>query len=426
MLGAPLLDAGVRLELALRIWPFLFTIGGLWLTGAFARLLAEGEPWSGPLAITLVFSSAQVWDYARSAMLDSGQSFFLLAALYSTFRALKNPRWWIATGIMLGLGTLQKAPVGLLAVVVVLASSNRFGDPPTFQLRSLLYDRSFRWGAGIFAFLFLYWPVIQVSRFGLGFLSTFFGKQMLSRFQPDSEVAFRWIGWLTGDSPIVGILYLASLLVALTVPHFRGRMALRSTALFVVLACVALTLASGRTFSRYLVPLIPLCAAVLSAVMVKLVPKPAIAAAVGAALLVLQVPTLSKIPDNIYERDQSDIRKASELVAAHLRDTESPVFVSPFGFAHFPPGAFILYADLDRHVLISRWDRPEQFTQMAKLHSALPPYMGVAHREHISIVEEMVGPIQVFDRVGDWMIWRQHDPEPKAHLNTTDGIHRDD
>jgi hypothetical protein len=317
-----------------------------------------------------------------------------------------------------------------VAVGVVLASANRFGAPG-FRVRSLMRERNFQWGAGLFAFLFLIWPVIQFARFGAEFIRVFVGKQIVDRFTPgirglqdEDQGIFNWIEWLVADNPIAGVLYLASLIAVFAFPRFRGRVALRTTALFLVLACLALSLASGKIYARYLVPLIPLFGAVLSAVLVEFAPKPTFAAVIGAAILAIQVPMLREIHDNVYEWDLSVIREASERVAAHLRDHENPVFIKPISRASFPPGAFVLFAKLDRHALIQRWDRAANFPKLAKRFGKSPPYMGVAHQDHISVVEEMVGPVQTLERVTEWVIWRQRDPEPGAGRKTTGPIDR--
>ena len=67
----------------------------------------------------------------------------------------------------------------------------------------------------------------------------------------------------------------------------------------------------------------------------------------------------------------------------------------------------MLYTDLRHKTLILRADRPDRFEKKAKRHELLPPYLGIAHRDHVPLVEQWLGRVTVIEQVAEWVIWKE-------------------
>ena len=131
-LGAGLISLGLSEERGLRLNSLVFGVGTLILCAVFAsQLKGEADPWVAPAAVGFLGSSLLFAEHMRTAMLETGLCFFVLAAIYSLFRAQELPGWWIAWGLACGLGALQKAPMAMLASFVCCLSLY-WGEPISY------------------------------------------------------------------------------------------------------------------------------------------------------------------------------------------------------------------------------------------------------------------------------------------------------
>ncbi len=107
-----------RSELAARLPHVMVSVGLVWLTAAFARLLFG--PRAAYLAAAVLATSAQVFYQAHEPMLDMPLTFCVTASLFCVARFAASGRWvWLQIAwAMAGLGVLVKGPVALVLTVV--------------------------------------------------------------------------------------------------------------------------------------------------------------------------------------------------------------------------------------------------------------------------------------------------------------------
>lgn len=270
--GAGLLQLGVGPSFALRLPSFVAAIGTLILTGVLAGLLSDRRGVAAALAMLALSASGLFWESGLTAMLDSGAAFFALAAVVCAILTLRDARYWWVLALVIGLGALQKAPIGLALVVAAL---------PFLRLQS--GGRHIAGAAILVVLLVASWPALQIALHGQGYLRSAIVNEMVARFQPVADGTggrlAQWVGWLWDDlGPLWPIALLATLALPTGARRREGFIVVASCALILL----AMTLAGGRLFERYLVILLPLIAAGLGAMAARLpMPVGVLAAAVG-------------------------------------------------------------------------------------------------------------------------------------------------
>jgi len=229
MLTALTIQAGVEPMLAVRIWPFVFTLGLLLATAWVCAGAAPAAPWAIPSAVLLLASSRVLWVQSQLALLDTGNALFVALTVGCAVRALVSPGWWVGTGIFAGMAFLQKTPLGLVAAGVIAATLVRSSGPGTPSWAELRALPGFRRGVGLAAGLSLSWPLIQLLRHGPWFLVIFVGEQWLQRFAPPNPIdegsafePFRLLTWLRRDAPVTWLVALGALVAVLAVPRPCG------------------------------------------------------------------------------------------------------------------------------------------------------------------------------------------------------------
>jgi len=184
-MSALLLESGIEQAVALRLPSMLFALGTLLSTALLAAAIVPQYPWSMPLSVLLGASSNQFWENATSAMLDSGTAFFATLALATAILALRRPVWWYAVAVAIGLGALQKAPIGLLLVALYILFLSLTRTRHGFSYKELKRQPQFRRSLLIAIIATLAWPVLQTLMHGTGALDEFFREQMVRRFAPE-------------------------------------------------------------------------------------------------------------------------------------------------------------------------------------------------------------------------------------------------
>ncbi len=354
MLTAGLLMTGMNENLALRIWPFLFTIGLLASTAWLARTALPDRPWVGPLAVVLLCSSPLLLLLGRSGLLETGMAFFTVSTAAASLRARENPRFWILSGCLAGLGGLQKAPLALglmllAAMITLLPAASRPRE-----------KRSYGWlaaGTGIAVVMTVSWPVLQWIRFGSAAVNVFLKEEMAERFQPGVQLNLpNWYHPLWQDSGVVWMFCLVAIAIIVFHPHLKRNPGLQVCALFLLLFILAMTAATGNVYGRYLLVALPFLATCGAAV-ISILPRRMF------AIIIVFVMVASSAPKLLSARnraDNSDVDILKSVVQAFhsVYDPEAmPVFVTPEPWNAFPSSAFIYYAALDRKVLVLEYHR---------------------------------------------------------------------
>jgi 4-amino-4-deoxy-L-arabinose transferase-like glycosyltransferase len=409
-LTALLLSAGWEPTFALRIWPFVFGICVLVLTGVVARTIAPGRPWAAPSAVMLAAASPMFWVHAQQGMLDTGQAFFLLATLGAALLAARDSRWWLLAGAAVGLGFLQKTPVALLALTLWVGTQQRLDPAGVYAWQQLRNDRWFRWAAVIALVLCVLWPLVQVLRHGGDFLDVFFYQEMASRFSPLPEKrhgtfpgsTVQWLGWLRDDAAHVWLPSLLVLPVVLCSRRFRDDPRLRGLAWLIVACCLFLAAAGGKTSPRYLLVVLPVLSIVSAVALTTLFSRPLVAPLLCAVLLGANLPALLEAPAFARRFDYREERRVSELFREILRPGEQPVFIRIGKQGEFPDSAFSYFSDVDRHVIFVR---PKHISEvLPELDSR--PYLGLTHRIHTRQLTRAIGPLHVVGETENYVIWR--------------------
>ena len=412
LLTAVLLDAGVDDELAGRLPSFAFAVALVIVTGALAGRLAPAKPWATFAAMALLVGSTTLWENARFAFLDTGQSFFLVASFLCALLAQRDPRWWIGAGIAVGLGFLQKTPVALVALGAWLVLCARLDPVGPVRWSRLRANASFRWGAGIALVLCASWPAIQIFRFGADFFDEFFVTQMFDRFGPSVDIravsdstALPWIDWIRRDSRWIWPAAMGLVPVVLVWRRFREAASLRGIAWIIVAMLVSFSLAGGRLHSRYVLVLLPLVAALAAVALAEILPRAGWAAILCLGLMATSVPKWPKLRAEAYERDISEPIVVSRSFARLLEAGENPVFIRPRK-AFFPSSAFVYYANLDRAALLVEAKNLGSWKVRARRASLPPPYLGMSHRRDLDRIRRKIGNLEMVEVSESYAIWR--------------------
>lgn len=346
-MSALLLEAGVDQTVALRLPSFCFALCALIATGLLAWAIVPHSPWVMPIAVLLHASSLQFWQFATSAMLDSGAALFTTLTLAAMILALRQPRWWYVTALATGLGAWQKAPVPLLLVAICLTTLALTSSLHGYTFRSIRRNPHFRrsiWIALIGTFA---WPSLQALRHGYDAFDIFYVREMFERFIPDplSETP-RHYGM--EDLVIAGEPYLrwAGIVAILWLPWCLRRHDLHMLPILVVVQIVATYFASGQVYPRYSLLMLPLLAAALAAILVSVLRRRWLAAAGATAISALSLGPIKPYDKLRLEQNESIIRQVAVLsrFGASLRQEERAVYCDWDRETRFLPGAFSYYA----------------------------------------------------------------------------------
>lgn len=401
-LTAALLEGGVEDFLALRVWSFLFFLGTCVATAMLGRHAFPDNPWSSPSSLLLVLSSPEFILNARSGLLDMGMTFFLLTAVLAMFKARDDDRWWAVCGLAVGLGSLQKAPLGLLTVLAFLVFCRVLGSGE-YSWGRLRASRSFRGGAAAAVFLLLFWPVLQVLSSGFSYLDVAYVQEMADRFAPGlstRQEPWRWLDWFWSDWGVIFPLALASALWAAYSRRWRADRPVLFMAAFVLLAGLMLTAASGRLFPRYLTVLVPVMACLAAGVAGSWARPRIFVLALSATLFLLSFGAVEKARDMIHEDNTTYARTVCRVFQDNMDGAMSLVLDREA----VPPGAFGRYVDTKIPVSVVNHDKPPNVRKFrAKL---AYPAMGIELAGRAGDLRKLVGGYDILWADGRTFIWR--------------------
>ena len=160
---------------------YLFGIGLLISTGILAYLINPSNPYAAPSAIVITSSSTIFWVYSLSAMLEIGAAFFSTIAVIGTILAIRQPKWWYFVAVAVGFGALQKAPIALLMVAsifILMMATYKLLD---IRISSIMQSNHFRLSAILLLLLVLFWPLLQLERYGYQSIHKAYVREMVER-----------------------------------------------------------------------------------------------------------------------------------------------------------------------------------------------------------------------------------------------------
>ncbi|AHF00295.1 ArnT family glycosyltransferase [Thioalkalivibrio paradoxus] len=394
------------LEFALRFWPFLLGLALLGATGLLAHALAPGHPYAIPAAILILAASSLLWRHSTSALLDTGAAFFLTLAIAAFILAMRQPRWWYVVALAAGLGALQKVPAAMVAVAVFLVLvplSARFHD---VSLRLIVRNVHFRISLLLGTAVFLWWPILQTVLHGPRFIRSAYGRELVGRFAPSgglADVEMQWWQWILRDGaglwiPAIAALFLLPFLVR------------RPEAFLLPLAAVGfalmLTLASGMTYERYMLLVLPILAASLGVAMARMIPWQGLV--VPAALLLAfwaGAPLQSAESLRLTNDSQSQYRPLLEDFARALRDDETPVYCGWSRRLGVVPGAYSYHASNGRS--FTRLGTPDDLVVRTRQRGAAGPlYRGLCDAAELDDLRPYLEELEVIAELNGLLHWR--------------------
>ena len=355
-MGGLLMEWGVDPGVALRIPSMLFALGVLGVTAWIARILAPARPWVMPLAVALMSCSWQFWDYARSAMLDTGAMLFTSLGFAFLLKALENPRYWYGLAGAVFLAGLQKAPTPLFFMMfapLILALSHRIA--PRWQEmrgRDIWRTRAFRRALLLAIILGFSWQFLQSFRFTAGTeINGSVENEMFERFTPGTSgrgiAEFLWL-ILDGE----GWLRVPALISVCLLPVVTRRPTLIVVPGITLIFVLGMFLASGDVYPRYSLIMVPLLMASLAAVLMLLRPAPWLG--LGAAVVLMALaggplrPEVFDPPYRSEDRYGVPLEPILERLGAELRDDEMLVFCGFSETPRVPPGAITHFSSNGR------------------------------------------------------------------------------
>jgi 4-amino-4-deoxy-L-arabinose transferase-like glycosyltransferase len=181
-------------EFTARLPSVLATIGTGLLVFFFTRRLRDRALATVALVTWFVLPQTHLW--GRMSVVDPLLTFLTTAALMAAYVGLETEgrgalKWYVGSGLAMGLATLTKGPVGIVV-------------PGGAYLLYVLTSRSFRKGlGGIGTYLALViavavpapWFMAQINHYGHEYTSTFFGFDNVQRYTKARDTLGP-LGWL--------------------------------------------------------------------------------------------------------------------------------------------------------------------------------------------------------------------------------------
>ena len=405
------LQAGLDELLALRLPAFVFFLGLLAVTSWICYLLTNRNPWAAAAGFSLMVCSWVLVSHARSGMLDTGLSFFIMLSMLLLWYARHNPRAWLLCGVAMGLGALQKAPVALL--LVLLASLlMALRSEPAFRFSRLTRNRYFWAGLSVGLLMLGAWPALQVAKMGPGFLEIAYTNEMLLRFNPVGEdgvggkASSKLLRWLWEDLGVIAIISGACVAAVLAVPRWRSDSYLLAFAIIALLLLTAYLAASGAIYRRYLVVLLPFMVCVSVRVITDLA---RLRAGVLAVALVLVALSTRNIQDAMAQIDHDNTHANMRERVAALDNYRQPNDIVVLDKTIIFPGAYGYLGQSEPYAIhqfknkhnLARFRRDVQLARANR--RAL---IGLVHKKRLRAIKAVTGGVETHRIADDLVVWR--------------------
>ncbi len=410
------LKLGMPELVSLRMWPFIFLIGLLVVTALISFHLSNDNPWVIPASILLLTSSYSLVWLGRSGTLDTGMAFFLMSALLSFLYAKERSKYWILCGLFIGLGALQKAPVALLFVLLIMLVL-RFKQDSYYRWQLLRNNRYFNCGLYLGLALALFWPVLQTFRMGMGFAETAF-KQMVVRFSPVGQAregrdSFALFDWLWDDIHMLSLVAGLCVVSILASKKWRDNNLVFALAALVLLISVFLFLATGAMHPRYLAFLTPLLIVLVVKVVDDISPKKPMIFGFAVLMLALSLGNVQDSIDHINAKDNFTVyQERAALIDEYRQDHETVILdqslLNAAAYGYFGESKLRFYGvNLSKGRNFDRLSR--FFHERSRLR--LVPIIGIGTNEYRDQLISLMGPLEIVAEKGKIYIWRYRPDE---------------
>lgn len=176
---------------AARFFAAVFGVSGVLLTYLLARKMYNR--FTAFMAALILTTSFHYVYYARNGILDVPVTFFMVAAALTFWLGRLNPKYFMLTGISLGLGIMTKGPVALL----VLPAMGIFALLDWKNYKQYL-NKFTAFGMGLLLAVGLPWHILEYRRFGKVFIDNYLLYHILAR--ADSSIEGKGAGtWVYID-----------------------------------------------------------------------------------------------------------------------------------------------------------------------------------------------------------------------------------
>ncbi len=408
-------ELGLSDLLSLRLPSFIFFLGLTLAAGFVSYLLSNRNPWTVPATILLMGCSLQLVQLGRSGLLDAGMGFFIMLAVLAFFYAKENSKFWILCGLACGLGALQKAPVAFIYIAIMFFILRKRDG--YYQWSSLRKDKNFNRGLSLSIGLFLFWPTLQTFRYGIYYIKSAIGKEMIGRFAPFSgeRIAesnfFKWLQWLWADLHLIGIVAIVCVILVLCCRRLRENHRLFALSIIIIVVAVAFSFATGKLYSRYLAVLTPLLVCVTIVVLSDFISwKPGIL-----ILCILFFGIYVGHIEKTMEKINATHRYSAAIKYTHLidefRNDEDYVVLDVSllprgaygcygsGYDYFSGTGFFHGEGLKKNNL-------KKIKRYLRHASGKENLVGFTRQSYRPAMEKILGPIEVLKSTGEFMVWR--------------------
>jgi 4-amino-4-deoxy-L-arabinose transferase-like glycosyltransferase len=242
-------------EFSARLWSAIFGVAGTLVTYNLGRMFFSVR--AATLGAVILMTMAQYYAQARLGIFDIALVVFMLLAVYTFLRSLREPSPGLAVWafVWAGLGTLTKGPIALvLPALVVMAWLWTRGELHRW------HEIPWRAALLVYTAIVLPWYALETIRHGWPFLGSVIGYYTITRFVGVVEnQSGPW--WYYGPVLLTGAFPWSGFLLAM-VPYHIQRWREEGSAL-VLLWCGITFLfytVAGTKLPNYILPIYPMAA----------------------------------------------------------------------------------------------------------------------------------------------------------------------
>ena len=155
------------------------------------------------------------------------------------------------------------------SIFVLMMATYKLHD---IRISSIIQSNHFRLAGILLLLLVLFWPLIQLERYGYRSIHKAYVLEMVERFSPigasGGTVETAWYKVLIDEA----LLWIPALIAVIVIPFLFRTLKSFIPCLLVLGFCIMMEVASGSLFARYILLIWPLLAAGLGALFSKIVP----------------------------------------------------------------------------------------------------------------------------------------------------------